>query len=41
MNACKATVQALRAQIDPEEMAKARGRKLVDVRKVYYGQTVC
>jgi small subunit ribosomal protein S5 len=40
MNAVKATYQALINQQDPEEIARARGRKLVDVRKVYYGQTV-
>jgi small subunit ribosomal protein S5 len=37
MNVCKATLQALLSQRLPEEVAKARGRKMVDVRKVYYG----
>lgn len=37
MNTVKATVQALLSQRIPEDVARARGRKLVDVRKVYYG----
>ncbi|KAI4098260.1 MAG: hypothetical protein LQ339_006519 [Xanthoria mediterranea] len=37
MNTVKATLQALLSQRLPEEIARARGRKLVDVRKVYYG----
>ena len=36
MNTIKATLQALLSQQIPEEVARARGRKLVDVRKVYY-----
>ncbi|KAF2227134.1 ribosomal protein S5, C-terminal domain-containing protein [Elsinoe ampelina] len=36
MNVVKATYAALMSQRDPEEVAMARGRKLVDVRKVYY-----
>ncbi|KKY17967.1 putative 37s ribosomal protein s5 [Phaeomoniella chlamydospora] len=36
MNTVKAAVQALMKQKDPEEVARARGRKMVDVRKVYY-----
>lgn len=36
MNTVKATLQALLGQRLPEEIARARGRKLVDVRKVYY-----
>lgn len=36
MNTVKATVEALLSQKDPEEIARARGKKLVDVRKVYY-----
>ena len=36
MNTIKATFEALMSQRLPEEEAKARGRKLVDVRKVYY-----
>ncbi|EXJ94354.1 hypothetical protein A1O1_02748 [Capronia coronata CBS 617.96] len=40
MNTVKAAVEALISQKDPEEIARARGKKLVDVRKVYYaGQT--
>lgn len=40
MNTVKATVQALLSQKDPEDIARGRGKKLVDVRKVYYaGQT--
>ncbi|KAI1322947.1 37S ribosomal protein s5 [Xylariaceae sp. FL0255] len=37
MNSVKACVAALRTQQDPDELAIGRGRKLVDVRKVYYG----
>ncbi|KAL8714345.1 MAG: hypothetical protein Q9220_001678 [cf. Caloplaca sp. 1 TL-2023] len=40
MNTVKATLQALLSQRLPEEIARARGRKLVDVRKVYYGGSV-
>jgi small subunit ribosomal protein S5 len=36
MNTVKAAVQALLKQKDPEDIARARGKKLVDVRKVYY-----
>ncbi|KIW43962.1 uncharacterized protein PV06_05008 [Exophiala oligosperma] len=36
MNTVKATVQALLGQKHPEDIARARGKKLVDVRKVYY-----
>ncbi|KIW82205.1 hypothetical protein Z517_05232 [Fonsecaea pedrosoi CBS 271.37] len=40
MNTVKAAVQALLSQKHPEDIARARGKKLVDVRKVYYaGQT--
>ncbi|KAJ9602779.1 28S ribosomal protein S5, mitochondrial [Cladophialophora chaetospira] len=40
MNTVKATVQALLSQKHPEDIARARGKKMVDVRKVYYaGQT--
>jgi small subunit ribosomal protein S5 len=40
MNTVKATVKALLSQKHPEDIARARGKKLVDVRKVYYaGQT--
>jgi len=37
MNTVKATMQALLSQRIPEDIARARGKKLVDVRKVYYG----
>ncbi|KAL8684903.1 MAG: hypothetical protein Q9218_008080 [Villophora microphyllina] len=40
MNTVKATLQALLSQRLPEEIARARGRKLVDVRKVYYGGNI-
>jgi len=37
MNTIKATLQALMSQRLPDEIARGRGKKLVDVRKVYYG----
>ena len=40
MNMVKATFEALLNQRLPEDVARARGRKLVDVRKVYYGGKV-
>lgn len=40
MNTVKAAFQALQSQKDPEEIAKGRGKKLVDVRKVYYAGNV-
>ncbi|ETS79088.1 hypothetical protein PFICI_08941 [Pestalotiopsis fici W106-1] len=40
MNSVKATFQALMNQKDPNEIAIGRGKKLVDVRKVYYGGNV-
>ena len=40
MNVAKAAWQAMREQQDPEEVARARGRKMVDVRKVYYAGLV-
>ena len=40
MNTVKATFQALTNQPDPEAIAEGRGKKLVDVRKVYYGGAV-
>lgn len=40
MNSVKACVQALVSQKDPNEVALGRGKKLVDVRKVYYGGNV-
>jgi small subunit ribosomal protein S5 len=36
MNTVKATIKALMSQKDPEDIARARGKKIVDVRKVYY-----
>ncbi|KAL4784951.1 ribosomal protein S5, C-terminal domain-containing protein [Aspergillus varians] len=36
MNTVKAAYNALMSQRDPEDVARARGKKLVDVRKVYY-----
>lgn len=40
MNTVKAAYEALRSQRNPEEIARARGKKLVDVRKVYYAGRV-
>jgi len=40
MNSVKATVEALQNQPDPDDIAMGRGKKLVDVRKVYYGGQV-
>lgn len=40
MNTIKAVYQALMNQPDPEEIAIGRGKKMVDVRKVYYGGSV-
>lgn len=40
MNSVKATFEALTHQPDPEAIAIGRGKKLVDVRKVYYGGAV-
>ncbi|KAI9761236.1 MAG: tRNA(m5U54)methyltransferase [Chaenotheca gracillima] len=40
MNVIKASFQALMGQRIPDEIARARGQKLVDVRKVYYGGKV-
>ncbi|KAI9744870.1 MAG: 28S ribosomal protein S5, mitochondrial [Claussenomyces sp. TS43310] len=37
MNTIKAAYQALLGQRLPDEIARGRGKKLVDVRKVYYG----
>ncbi|KAE8349579.1 ribosomal protein S5, C-terminal domain-containing protein [Aspergillus coremiiformis] len=36
MNTVKAAYEALMSQRNPEDIARARGRKMVDVRKVYY-----
>lgn len=40
MNSVKACIQALQSQKDPAEIAIGRGKKFVDVRKVYYGGNV-
>ncbi|KAH0523395.1 hypothetical protein TsFJ059_008410 [Trichoderma semiorbis] len=40
MNSVKAAYDALMNQVDPEEIAVGRGKKMVDVRKVYYGGNV-
>jgi small subunit ribosomal protein S5 len=40
MNVVKAAFEALMKQRLPEDVARARGRKMVDVRKVYYGGLV-
>jgi small subunit ribosomal protein S5 len=40
MNNVKAAVEALTNQKLPEDIARARGKKLVDVRKVYYAGRV-
>lgn len=40
MNTVKATIQALHNQKDPEEIARGRGLKMVDVRKVYYAGNI-
>ncbi|KAH9830236.1 mitochondrial 37S ribosomal protein MRPS5 [Teratosphaeria destructans] len=40
MNVVKAAYQALMSQRLPEDVARSRGRKMVDVRKVYYGGQV-
>ncbi|KAK9766588.1 28S ribosomal protein S5, mitochondrial [Basidiobolus ranarum] len=37
INVIKATFEALQKQRDPEQIAKARGKKLVDVQHMYYG----
>lgn len=39
MNVVKAAFKALLSQRLPEDIAKARGRKMVDVRKVYNGDS--
>lgn len=40
MNVVKATWEALTSQKLPDEIARGRGKKLVDVRKVYYGGSI-
>lgn len=39
MNTIKAAYQALTNQRIPDEVARGLGKKLIDVRKVYYGGT--
>lgn len=40
MNVVKATYEALVKQRLPQDIALGRGKKMVDVRKVYYGGRV-
>lgn len=40
LNTVKAAYEALTNQPDPEQIAIGRGKKMVDVRKVYYGGSV-
>ncbi|PYI14364.1 hypothetical protein BO86DRAFT_406194 [Aspergillus japonicus CBS 114.51] len=40
MNTVKAAYEALLSQRNPEDVARARGKKMVDVRKVYYSGRV-
>lgn len=40
MNTVRATYYMLLNQPDPDQIAIGRGKKLVDVRKVYYGGSV-
>ena len=40
MNVVKTFMKALRSQRLPETIARGRGKKLVDVRNVYYGGNV-
>jgi len=40
MNTVKAAYEALMSQRLPDEVARGLGKKLVDVRKVYYGGRV-
>lgn len=40
MNVAKAVWEALKDQRDPEDVARARGKKFVDLRKVYYSDGV-
>jgi ribosomal protein S5 len=37
MNVVKATFRALETQKLPEDLAKARGKKVVDLYRTYYG----
>jgi ribosomal protein S5 len=40
MNVIKATFEALKLQRTPEEIARMRGKKIVDVASTYYGGVV-
>jgi small subunit ribosomal protein S5 len=40
MNVIKTFMKALKSQKLPETIARGRGKKLIDVRRVYYGGTV-
>jgi small subunit ribosomal protein S5 len=40
MNTCKAFFEAVTTQKVPDDIARSRGRKLVDLRKVYYDGNV-
>ncbi len=40
MNSVKACYKALLSQRNPDDIAVGRGKKMVDVRKVYYGGAV-
>lgn len=40
MNTVKAAYEAIMSQRNPEQVAHALGRKIVDVRKVYYAGKV-
>ncbi|RVD84467.1 uncharacterized protein DFL_006216 [Arthrobotrys flagrans] len=40
MNVIKATIQALTSQKTPDAIARGRGKKIVDVRKAYYGRSI-
>jgi small subunit ribosomal protein S5 len=40
MNTVKAAFQALMSQRIPDTVARARGKKMVDARKVYYAGNV-
>ena len=37
MNVIKGTIDALATQKRPEEIARNRGRKLIDIERTYYG----
>ncbi|KTW28833.1 hypothetical protein T552_01462 [Pneumocystis carinii B80] len=39
MNVVKATLQALKTQVLPEDIARARGKKVVDVMQTYYSKS--